>query len=93
MILNSTVILTELMVTKRFDQARLARYAGCSQSFISQLVRGEKKSCSQELANCIAEALEVPTGVLFTPSASTDGRSFRKRQAGRAAVAAGKKSA
>lgn len=77
--LNSAVILTELMDTKGFDQAKLARYAGCSQSFVSQLVNGRKSSCSQELADHIAEALEVPTMVLFAASESTDGRSFRKR--------------
>lgn len=78
--LNSTVILAELMSTKGMDQAKLARYAGCSQSFISQMLNGHKSSCSQELADDIAEALQVPTVVLFAPSGSTDGRSFRKRQ-------------
>ena len=77
--LTSAVILKELMETKDFDQARLARYAGCSQSFISQLVNGKKKSCSQELARELSEALAVPVSVLFVPSTSTDGRSFRKR--------------
>lgn len=78
--LTSLVILKELMKSKGFDQAKLARYAGCSQSFISQLVNGHKSSCSQELASDISEALGVPTAVLFMPSESTDGRSFRKRQ-------------
>ena len=82
MTLTSTVILAELMATKRFNQARLARYAGCSQSFVSQLLKG-KKNCSPELAQEIAEALEVPLAVLFVASGPTDGRSFRKRQAGR----------
>lgn len=80
MLLTSKVILRELMDTRGFDQARLARYAGCSQSFVSQLVNGHKRSCSQELADDLAEALGVPTAVLFVPSESTDGRSFRKRQ-------------
>jgi len=78
--LTSAVILKELMDTRDFDQARLARYAGCSQSFVSQLVNGHKKSCSQELATDISEALGLPVSVLFVPSDSTDGRSFRKRQ-------------
>lgn len=77
--LTSAVMLRELMETRDFDQARLARYAGCSQSFVSQLVNGHKKSCSQELARDISEALSVPVGVLFAASTSTDGRSFRKR--------------
>lgn len=84
--LTSVVILRELMHTKGFDQAKLARYAGCSQSFISQLVNEKKWSCSEPLANDIAGALEVPTVVLFAPSESTDGRSFRKRKAGRQAA-------
>jgi transcriptional regulator with XRE-family HTH domain len=83
--LTSLVILKELMKSKGFDQAKLARYAGCSQSFISQVVNGRKNSCSQELASDISEALGVPTAVLFAPSESTDGRSFRKRQTRRAA--------
>lgn len=78
--LTSAVILKELMETRDFDQARLARYAGCSQSFVSQLVNGHKKSCSQELAGDLSEALGVPVSVLFVASDSTDGRSFRKRQ-------------
>lgn len=77
--LTSAVILKELMETRDFDQARLARYAGCSQSFVSQLVNGHKKSCSQELARDISEALGLPVSVLFMASESTDGRSFRKR--------------
>jgi transcriptional regulator with XRE-family HTH domain len=78
--LTSAGMLRELMEARSFDQARLARYAGCSQSFISQLLRGKKSSCSQELAVAISEALSVPASVLFVPSDSTDGRSFRKRQ-------------
>ena len=86
--LTSAVILRELMATKRFDQAKLARYADCSQSFISQLLGGKKTSCSEELADHIAEALEVPTAVLFVAGESPDGRSFRKRQTRRKVDAA-----
>lgn len=86
--LTSLVILKELMKSKGFDQAKLARYAGCSQSFISQIVNGHKNSCSQELAAEISEALGVPMSVLFAASESTDGRSFRKRQTRKAGAAA-----
>ena len=81
--LNSTLILKELLKQRDFSQERLARYAGCTPSFISQLVNGSKKSCSRELAEDISEALNVPWQALFVESDSTDGRSIRKRHAGR----------
>ena len=83
--LLSTVVLKDWMERKDFDQAKLARYAGCSQSFISQLVNGHKGSCSRELAESIAEAFDCPVEALFMPSNSTDGRSFRKRHTRKAA--------
>jgi transcriptional regulator with XRE-family HTH domain len=68
--------LAELMTMKDFSGARLARYAGCSRQFISQLTRGEKKTCTPKLAVLIAEALGVPVTVLFAPSVSSStGRS------------------
>lgn len=55
------------------SNANLARAAGCSSSFISQLRRG-KKTCTPALAHRIAEVLEVPTGTLFVPSSSSEAK-------------------
>lgn len=72
------------MKDRKYSHERLARYAGCSRGFISHLTSGRKSSCSAELAARIAEALNLPTDVLFVPGDSTDGRSFPKYK-GRAA--------
>lgn len=68
--LTSPDTLKALMDQKKFSYERLARYAGCSKSFISHLTSGRKSSCSPLLAENIAEALEVPLSILFTPSVS-----------------------
>lgn len=70
--LTSPDTLKALMDQRGFSYERLARYAGCSKSFISHLVKGRKSSCSPLLAENIAEALEVPLSLLFVPSVSTD---------------------
>lgn len=76
--LTSAETLRVLMKDRNYSHQRLARYAGCSKSFISHLTSGRKASCSSELADRIAEALNLPTEVLFVPGDSTDGRSFPK---------------
>lgn len=76
--LTSPETLRVLMKDRNCSQERLARYVGCSKSFISHLTSGRKGSCSSELADRIAEALNLPTEVLFVPGDSTDGRSFPK---------------
>lgn len=76
--LNSADTLKALMAQRNYSQERLARYAGCSKGFISHLTGERKKSCSADLAERIAEALDVPLAVLFVPGDSTDGRSFPK---------------
>lgn len=70
--LQSPATLKALMGQKRFSLERLARYAGCSKSFISHLTSGRKTTCTPELAQRIAEALEVPLEILFMPSLSSD---------------------
>lgn len=72
--LQSADLLRSLMEDPRrnFSMARLARYSGCSKSFISHLVAGRKTTCTPELAERIAEALEVPVTLLFVPSESAD---------------------
>jgi transcriptional regulator with XRE-family HTH domain len=65
--LTSPDTLKALMDQRGFSYERLARYAGCSKSFVSHLVKGRKHSCSPLLAENIAEALEVPLALLFVP--------------------------
>jgi transcriptional regulator with XRE-family HTH domain len=63
--LKSPEILKAFMEQKGFSMARLARYAGCSKAMIGYLCSGEKKSCSEPLADAIEEALDVPRHALF----------------------------
>jgi transcriptional regulator with XRE-family HTH domain len=69
--LTSPDTLRALMAQRGFSLARLARYAGCSKGFISHLTSGRNKTCTPELAYRIAEALEVPTDLLFVAHTST----------------------
>lgn len=69
--LSSPEMLRATMDRRGFTLSRLARYAGCSKSMVGHLVSGHKKSCTPQLAARIAEALEVPTELLFVPSVST----------------------
>jgi transcriptional regulator with XRE-family HTH domain len=70
--LTSPDTLKALMDQKKFSYDRMARYAGCSKSFISHLAAGRKTSCSPLLAENIAEALEVPLSILFVQSVSAE---------------------
>lgn len=71
---SSAEMLHATMKRRDFSMARLARYAGCSKSMIGHLTTGHKKTCSPELAERIAEALDVPLELLFVPQSSTVGR-------------------
>lgn len=83
--LTSQDTLRALIDQRGFSYERLARYAGCSKSFISHLAKGRKTTCTPRLAENIAEALDVPLTILFVPSESAvSGRSSnqsRKRVA------------
>lgn len=68
--LRSAETLRALMRQDDFSLARLARYADCSKGFISHLLSGRRSSCTVDLAERIAEALRVPTEVLFEVKAS-----------------------
>ena len=70
--LNSRATLRALMQQKEFSRRRLARYCGLAgPGMIDHLVDGRKTSCTPQLAERIAEALDVPLTVLFTPSLSS----------------------
>ena len=63
-----------------FSLGRLARYADCSKGFISHLLAARRSSCTPELAERIAEALNVPVEVLFEVRKSTSSGSFDNRK-------------
>lgn len=69
--LTSAETLRALMNQRGMSLGRLARYAGCSKSFISHLLSGRRRTCTPQLADRIAEALEVPLELLFVVNVST----------------------
>ncbi|TPW95711.1 helix-turn-helix domain-containing protein [Mycolicibacterium fortuitum] len=69
--LQSGDTLKALMQQHDFSMGRLARYAGCSKTFIYGLCSGEKRSCTPQLGERIAEALDVPVRVLFVVEGSS----------------------
>lgn len=78
--LQSADTLKALMQQHDFSMARLARYAGCSKTFIHGLCSGEKRSCTPQLGERIAEALDVPVRVLFVVEGSSNSlRNIRNR--------------
>ena len=81
--LTSNDTLRAVMRQKGFSGARLGRYAGCSSSFIAQLGRGEKKTCTPQLAIKIVEALGVDLDLLFVANLPSIERQSAKQ--GRAA--------
>lgn len=68
--LTSADTLRALMAQRGFSMMRLARYAGCSKSFIGHLAKEHKTTCTPGLAQRIAQALEVPLEILFVPNVS-----------------------
>lgn len=78
--LNSGKILRGLMDTKRLSNADVALSAGVGRTFISALVNERRTSCTPLVAQRIAERLEVPLEVLFTPSASAVSGKSNKAQ-------------
>lgn len=69
--LQSAETLRALMRQRGFSMSGLARYAGCSKTFIHGLSHGDKRSCTTKLAERIAEALDVPLELLFAPQVSS----------------------
>lgn len=79
--LKSGMLLRELMNTKRLSNADVAMSAGCGRTFISALVNDRRTSCTPAVAMRIAERLEVPLEVLFTPKTSAASGNNDKRKA------------
>jgi transcriptional regulator with XRE-family HTH domain len=79
--LTSPDTLRALMAQRGLSYETLARYAGCSKSFVSHLTSGRKNTCTPQLAERIAEALQVPLAIIFVPSASAvGGQIIRSRE-------------
>jgi transcriptional regulator with XRE-family HTH domain len=79
--LTSPDTLRALMAQRGLSYETLARYAGCSKSFVSHLTSGRKNTCTPQLAERIAEALQVPLAIIFVPSASAvSGQIIRSRE-------------
>lgn len=72
--LRNPQLLADYMEANDFTQARLARYAGCSRQFIHLLLKGDRRTCTVEVARRIEEAVRVLPGTLFDPSVSPDAR-------------------
>jgi transcriptional regulator with XRE-family HTH domain len=82
--LESGEILRAWMRRRRISERTLARYAGCSRAMIGHLLHERKTTCTPQLAERIAEALDVELSSLFAPRVSTNGsesKSLRKTAA------------
>lgn len=80
--ITSAATLRALIEQRGMSLGTLARYAGCTKGMISHLTSGRRSSCTPELAARIAEALQVPLTLLFTPkSSSVTGRNAAGRAA------------
>lgn len=69
--LQSADTLRALMVQRDRNGVSLANRAGCSRQFISQLLNGQRTSCSVAKAAGIARCLGVRIDTLFVPHPST----------------------
>lgn len=68
--LRDRTLLVQYMEAGDFSQARLGRYAGVSRQFISQLVNGDRTTCTPKVAERIEEGLRVLPHTLFMPNES-----------------------
>jgi len=72
--------LKALIEQRGLRNAALAAEVGCGRSFIGHLVSGRRTGVSTELAQRIAEALDVPEDILFVPTPSADSGSNDRNQ-------------
>lgn len=66
--------LRDALAERQLSGAQVALHAGCSRSFICHMLAGRKTTCSDEVAERIAELLGVPSTDFFEPRRSADGR-------------------
>lgn len=71
--------------SKRMSGRKLARAAGVHPSFINHLTAGREDSCTPPTADRIADALGVPTDVLFEERVTSAARHNGKRKGASAA--------
>jgi transcriptional regulator with XRE-family HTH domain len=64
--------LKALIKQRGLSYAELAGRVGCSKPFIGHLAVGHKTGATPELADRIAEALDVDRDLLFAPTTSTE---------------------
>lgn len=78
--LRSGATLRALMDQNGKSLRDVARYADRHWTFIGQLVREERKTCKPEVAQHIADLLNVPLDVLFDVSlSSTEGHGVKQQ--------------
>lgn len=70
---NGTKVLLAQMERKGLSKLGLAKRAGCSNTMIHLMLKGERKSCTPKLARQIAEAVDLPIAALFAAHVSIDG--------------------
>jgi transcriptional regulator with XRE-family HTH domain len=70
--------LKALIRQRGLTYAALGAQVGCTAPFLCHLAQGRRKGATPELAERIAEALEVPVDVLFVPRATADGGSSHR---------------
>lgn len=80
--LTSKDTLRALIKQRGLSYGDIGEMAGCHRTMVSQLVNGNRTSCTPELAEKIALCLGVPSEVLFVahPSASS-GQNIKGRRA------------
>lgn len=67
--LRDPQLLADYMAVRDISQSRLARRAGCSRQFVWQLLNDPtKRTCTDEVAGRIEEALSVLPGTIFRHS-------------------------
>jgi transcriptional regulator with XRE-family HTH domain len=69
------------MVRRGLTQTELARRAGCTQPAVSQLLSGQRKAVSLEMALSIADALGLPLDALVRRRRDPNSHPSRTRQA------------
>ena len=64
-------LLADYMAVRDVSQSQLARRAGCSRQFVWQLLNDPaKRTCTDEVAGRIEEALSVLPGTIFRSSSA-----------------------
>lgn len=71
-LINPEVLRAFINAKPGMNQSKLSEYAGCSRQFISQLLSGDRDSCTPKLAIAIEDVLGAPRGTIFSPKKSDE---------------------